>query len=269
MKTKAFTLIEVMVVMTIISILAGMMVPAVWKFWESEEIATTRQRMKNLKIAMIGNQSLVQNGVRTHFGFVGDIGELPFGNLSSNAGNLSYLVNKPTNGYPQWSGPYLIGQSSEWYLDAWGRAFRYNPLKDASGRYVSAELRSSGPDGVFDNGDDIYDQELQISDIEVLSAKKVLTKIPGNTVGSVQFDISFSDPSEGSSGSRTLTSNCFKFVGFSRYTTFDIPRKLPIGRISIQLNRHSSDDCKDPQPLTSKSVYYSNAGSDHIYCPAD
>ncbi len=40
MREKAFTLIEVMVVMAIITILAGMMMPAVWKLLQ---VAKSRQ----------------------------------------------------------------------------------------------------------------------------------------------------------------------------------------------------------------------------------
>ena len=82
---RGFTLIEVLVTMAIVSILAGIMVPAVWKFWESQDVQTTRERIKTLKLAMVGDRSLIQNGIRTSYGFVGDNGELPFANSSSSA----------------------------------------------------------------------------------------------------------------------------------------------------------------------------------------
>jgi prepilin-type N-terminal cleavage/methylation domain-containing protein len=271
MKTKAFTLIEVMVVMAIISILAGMMAPAVWKFWESEEIATTRERMREIKKGLVGDKSLVQNGVRTHYGFVGDNGELPkFTNISS--GELSYLVSKPVGGYPNWNGPYLSGFGSDWDKDAWGKAFqfKFSPLSlDAHGRYVSAELRSAGPDGIFGTSDDIVDADVQISDREVTPTNRIQGNfLLGFTNSSsmalaipygTRIKISFRDVIGG--GDSTVTTGCKSFTislaaGESRQPTFrnfttllttaGVPLKLPVGQITMQEQFFKTAECTDP-----------------------
>lgn len=266
MREKAFTLIEVMVVMAIISILAGMMAPAVWKYWESEEIATTRERMREIKKGLVGDRSLVQNGVRTHFGFVGDNGELPFHNFSA-SGGLSYLVSKPVGGYPNWSGPYLTGFSSDWDKDAWGKAFRYSLTKDIYGRYVNAELRSAGPDGVFDNVDDIVDPDIQISETEVMGTNKIKANIPNDSGSNKSLDLSitFKDPILNPDGITTITSECVAFTTFARYTTMTISaNKLPIGGIDIIVNGHTDTGCSGPPSPLSKYKYFVNSGINPI-----
>lgn len=247
MREKGFTLIEVMVVMAIISILAGMMMPAIWKYWESEEIATTRERMREIKKGLVGDKNLVQNGVRTQYGFVGDNGDLPFQNLSA-SGGLSYLVSRPTGGYPNWNGPYLSGFGPDWNKDAWGKTFSYTLTKDAYGRYVSAELRSAGPDGIFGNTDDIVDLDVQVSETEITAVNSILTNIPNNTGSekSLNLNVSFKDPTVNSNGITAIPSACVSFQGFENSTTLTIsPKRLPVGGVEIAVNRYSSDNCVD------------------------
>ncbi len=156
---RGFTLMEVVVVVGIIATLVGIMIPFVYKVWESNERDLTRQRMADLKKAMVGDSRMVQNGLRTHFGYVGDIGQLPQ--------SLAGLVTDP--GVFNWQGPYLPAgfDPAAYNKDAWGNALLYSPAKDGADRYASASLTSKGPNGQAGDSDDISEPEFQISDAEV------------------------------------------------------------------------------------------------------
>jgi general secretion pathway protein G len=163
MDKKGFTLIEIIVAMAILSILAGVMVPMVYRTWESNEIAITRARMVDLKTAIAGAPELYQQGIRSHYGFVGDIGLLP--------DSLDDLVID-SGTWPDWQGPYIGGgfNAATFKLDAWSKPIIYTehptPLV-ISGEAVAATLRSSGPDRIFDTADDI-DENSDLS-LQILS----------------------------------------------------------------------------------------------------
>lgn len=257
MKTKAFTLIEVMVVMAIISIMAGMLVPVAWKFWESEEIATTKQRLEDLRSAMVGERTLVQNGVRTNFGFVGDNGELPFGNMTA-AGGLKYLAERPDSGYPLWAGPYMKGDFdiSTYTADAWGRRFVYTPALSTN-RYISAEIRSYGPNGLPNDSDDIV---VVIGEQETMPTSRLIGKIPFTThtsAYSAKTEFTYPDPDAG--GTR-ITFECRKIVkAQSMYTSVHFQR-LPIGKITYKTSIYAAHDtgCSSTPISTLDSYYFIN-----------
>ncbi|HBA73102.1 MAG: hypothetical protein A2X82_18015 [Geobacteraceae bacterium GWC2_55_20] len=257
MRTKAFTLIEVMVVMAIISVLAGIMMPAVWKFWESEETATTRQRLEDLRTAMVGERTLIQNGVRTNFGFVGDNGELPFGNMTG-AGGLKYLGQKPESGYPQWDGPYMKGNFdiTTYTVDAWGRMFVYTPVM-SSNRYISAEIRSYGPNGLPNDSDDIV---VLVGEQDTMPTSRLTGKIPfadHTSAYSARTEFTYPDPNDG--GIRNA-SECRKIAkAQSMYTSIHF-QKLPVGKITYKTSIYAAynTNCNGAAVSTLESYYFIN-----------
>lgn len=245
MREKAFTLIEVMVVMAIISILAGMMMPAVWKFWESEEIATTRGRLKELKIAMIGDRSLIQNGVRTHYGFVGDFGTLPFENNSSCA--LRFLNSSNGMALPRydpanWSGRYLSSSAgtNDYALDAWGTPIQCTNKIYSDDRLVGLTLSSVAPNG------EIIQETIDPNDVIPTD------RIAGNLF-EVYSGLVIKIRPEKAGAFNEITSTCKTLTPFSSYTTL-LPYKLPIGRVNVALELSRNTNCSSAVEAT--NFYY-------------
>lgn len=157
MKCKSgFTLIELVVVIAIISILAGVMVPVVYKYWDTENINITKEKMNLLKVAMVGDSRLMQNGVRTSFGYVGEYGQLPT--------NLNELINFGA----------LDLYNDNFKKDAWGNEFLYVFNINTQGKRSSAKIISLGADSKIGTSDDI---ELIIDEKEVLPTNNLLSKV--------------------------------------------------------------------------------------------
>jgi prepilin-type N-terminal cleavage/methylation domain-containing protein len=159
---NGFTLLEVIIVIGIISLMVGILVPMVYRVWESQEIDTTKERMTKLKEAMVGNISQLSNWVRSNFGFVGDLGQLPpdFDAL------ISYTNINGT------FGPYLSGgiDPQSFKKDAWGNNLIYNFTTDTFGRRESATIKSLGADKAIGGTGTAEDIQISIDSNEVFTA---------------------------------------------------------------------------------------------------
>lgn len=113
-------MIEVIMVIIITGILLTVALKSVVFVTETTRVEETKQELEKLAFAICGNPELENNGVRTDYGYVGDIGALP--------GGLDSLYNRPS-GYTTWNGPYVdnrFAQITEDYKqDAWGTAYTY------------------------------------------------------------------------------------------------------------------------------------------------
>ncbi len=145
--SKGFTMGEMVIVIAIIAILAALIAPLAIKQIDQKRFDACREELEVIKKAIVGDSSIVENGTRSSFGFIGDLGREPR--------TLDDLVNQ--NGLPSWQqtsgvwwgwrGPYINE-----YTDPWGNQYNYQSFYGVSGSLILARIWSDGPDGINNNG---------------------------------------------------------------------------------------------------------------------
>jgi prepilin-type N-terminal cleavage/methylation domain-containing protein len=143
MKSRGFTLLEIVVVVAVIGILAAAIAPSIIQQIMDTRVQGTRDEVEAISTAMTGTPA------NNQFGFAGDIGRLPatLQELAS-AGSLpAFTTNTVRNIGMGWRGPYInTGSSAADYLtDGFGRAYTLS----------AGQVRSAGPDGAMNTADDI------------------------------------------------------------------------------------------------------------------
>ena len=85
------------------------------------KVEETKQELDDLAFAIVGNPELQNNGVRSDFGYVGDVGAMP--------PDLDALHSNPGS-YSTWKGPYIENRFSQitddFKKDAWGELYQYS-----------------------------------------------------------------------------------------------------------------------------------------------
>ena len=117
-----WSLLELMVVLVIIGLLAGLVGPRVLAFLERGEVSAAEQQAKNLEQALLTYRM--------------DVGRFP-----TTEQGLAALVKAPAEYANHWQGPYLDGAVPN---DPWHNPYRYEQRRDALRGYV---LYSMGADG--------------------------------------------------------------------------------------------------------------------------
>ena len=153
LKLRAFTLTELVIIISLLAILSAITIPRVGNFITNAKVAATKEEMQNLKKAMVGDPRLVSSGQYSYGGYMNDVGELP--------PNFAALISKPSGvsdwdkfTKSGWRGPYIErGIDNAYRKDAWGNNYIYNKTRNF--------LRSRGPDGVRGTADDIRIQLLK------------------------------------------------------------------------------------------------------------
>lgn len=117
---RGFTLIEMILVIIIIGIMASVAVGPGQRLFSAARTEETKHEMDAIAFAITGNPVLENNGTRSDFGYVGDVGGLP--------PNLDALYTNPGS-YSTWKGPYIsnrIAQVADDYKnDEWGTLYSY------------------------------------------------------------------------------------------------------------------------------------------------
>lgn len=123
------TLIEMIVVVLIIGILGAVALRTIDATSYQSKFDKTTKEMMVIVQGIVGNPTVLSEGRRISFGYVGDQGQLPE--------NLGLLINSDGG---NWKGPYVARQFVEdttgFKTDEWGNVYEYN--KD------NAYIRSTG-----------------------------------------------------------------------------------------------------------------------------
>lgn len=132
MVRQGMTLIEVLLVVTILLVIASAVVPRLVNRQEKANVDTTKISLKGLE------QALKLYAIDHD------------GRYPTSAQGIDSLMNCPdSNEESLWQGPYL----EELPKDAWRRDFRYTYPASKSNK--AFDLSSSGPDGLHGNDDDV------------------------------------------------------------------------------------------------------------------
>lgn len=134
---KAFTLIELLLVITIISILAAIAVPRFFGRTQEARITAARQ-------TIVGA-----------FGIAMDLFEQDVGRYPSTEEGLQVLIQNPQ--MRNWRGPYL--KSASIPMDPWGNPYRYTYPSELTNSEYLYDIVSAGPDGTFGSNDDVTNHD--------------------------------------------------------------------------------------------------------------
>jgi len=120
-RQDGFSLIELTIVIVVIGILAAVVMQSMTALVEDSRQVKTEREMEMLANAIVGDPSATNGGVRSDFGYVGDIGAFP--------PNLQALFQNPGS-YATWDGPYIefgFSQDSTGFKkDEWGSLYSYS-----------------------------------------------------------------------------------------------------------------------------------------------
>ena len=207
---SGITLIEVILVIIIAGILVAVALRSAVTVSDTAKVEETKKELDDLAFAIVGNPELQNNGVRSDFGYVGDVGSMP--------PNLDALHSNPGS-YSTWNGPYIENRfsqdSDDFKKDAWGVLYQYS---------AGVTITSTGGPGI------VRKLANSTADLLLNQVSGVVYDIDGTPPGSTYNDsvvLRLTIPN-GTGGMLTKTSN----PDAGGYFSFD---SIPIGNHDIEV----------------------------------
>jgi len=115
-----FSLIELTIILVVIGIVLAVAMQSMTVAVQDIRTTKTEREMASLSKAILGDPTIMQNGIRADFGYVGDNGAFP--------PSLDYLASN-VGGTSTWNGPYLPSGFTEdatgYKTDEWGAPYSY------------------------------------------------------------------------------------------------------------------------------------------------
>ncbi|MCI0545526.1 MAG: type II secretion system protein GspG [Actinobacteria bacterium] len=153
---SGLSLIELIVILAILVTLVALLVPSTVQQLTAARWNSSLDEMEALHSALIGDPDLIAQGVRTDFGYLGDMGSLPptLDELVVQDGQPVYTFDSGNRVGAGWSGPYFtLGPGSDensHERDAFGNDYLYDDTDyvNDEGQLVDAKVVSLGADGV-------------------------------------------------------------------------------------------------------------------------
>lgn len=130
---QGFSLLEMLVVLTIIGLLTSLVAPKVTKYLSGAKTNTAQAQMTSIAQAL-------------------ELYRLEVGSLPSSEVGLSALITQPAN-RPRWNGPYLDRETA--LLDPWGTPYRYN-TPGSTGEYDLWSYGADAAEGGTGDASDVW-----------------------------------------------------------------------------------------------------------------
>ncbi len=178
---SGFGMIELLVVIVIIWVMSAIAMQSMNVTLGNARKVKTEREMEMLTHAIAGNPSLTSNGLRSDFGYIGDIGAFPpdLQSLLSNQG-----------GYPTWNGPYIpssfISDTTGFKKDEWGQPYAYSGgvllASSGGGNAISMRIADASSDYLLNqlNGT-ITDAEGTLPGSIFADSIKIVATVPNGT----------------------------------------------------------------------------------------
>ena len=226
--TAGMTLIELLMALSLMAILAITAITTITDTDADARHRTTVDSMNQIKMALIGDPNATENGVRSNFGYVGDVGAMP-----ADADGLAALITRPATVLPfgpdtatrlgaGWKGPYLRSQglNAAGTKDGWFNALAYTSVSPAS-------ITSYGADGAAGGTGWSADIDMDIPDTDWKGTVFGFVSDTGGPYTSpLSVVINYPD------GTGVITNTTYSVSDGSGYFTFS---DIPFGRRSLSL----------------------------------